>query len=484
MPLICPICEASLSKIDKQHLRMHDLTLDQYKITYPDGPFGYSEELRAKKSGKNHPLTGKKRPKEHCEKISSGMKTLWETWEATDKQKEHAAQMGMKDGISVNKGKPRPKSIKYRKAQSERLLSRYKMKPNEGEHFWHLRNTMNKWATFSEDCSHHNFIFTCLTCNTTSKSSLRNMHRHEYSQTLCKTCYPNEKTSSKAEREIGDYIRSLGILATSNARGILSDAGEIDIFIPSLNIGIEYHGLYYHSWPQLTDTKRHRRKYEAARDRNIHLIQIFEDEWTEHPEIVKARLRTVLQCKSMKIYARKCIVKKIEHSISEAFLNEYHIQGGRVRTGRNYGLFYNDELISVMTFSAPRNAMNHKSVDGIKKLELVRYATKADTSIIGGMNKILKAVIKDENPAVIESWADLRWVNPHSNTYLRNGFKLVSESILGYFYTDYVKRFHRFGFRKPADCPLGMKEGEYWATKGFFQICDCGQQLYELTLVV
>ncbi len=482
MTLKCPICEREMKKIDSQHIKKHGLTVDEYKALYPDGPYGASPETKEKMSGENHRLHGKKRSPEECAAISAGTKKMWETYEPSEKQKETWAKTCFrnKDGTSVNLGRKHTRSEEYKQKLSDAILLSYRENPRPNTHFWFLRNEMCKWADYDEECNHHKFEFTCKTCHTSNTSSLRNMHAHKYGQTLCKVCYPNERTTSKAENEIRDFVISLGHIVQPNVKGLIGPAGEIDIYIPSLKIGIEFHGLYWHSFPQLVDTKRHRRKFEEAKKAGIRLIQIFSDEWAYKQDIVKSRIAQILRNQLSKIYARKCEVKVLRHSEVEQFLNENHLQGGGARTNKNYGLFYEGELVSLMTFTTPRKAMNHKAVEGVKTLELLRFANKRDVNVVGAASKLLAACVKNEKPDTIQSWADLRWVNPEKNLYTVLGFTLKSDSVIGYFYTDYNLRYHRYGFRKPSDCPKDVREGEYWAEKGFYQVYDAGQYLYEL----
>ena len=60
-----------------------------------------------------------------------------------------------------------------------------------------------------------------------------------------------------------------------------------------------------------------------------------------------------------KIFARKCIIKEISSFDTNKFIFENHIQGIR-QAKVKLGLFYNNELVSVMTFGAPNNDKNYE----------------------------------------------------------------------------------------------------------------------------
>ena len=106
----------------------------------------------------------------------------------------------------------------------------------------------------------------------------------------CTKCSGVRKGSVK-ELQIVEYIASLGVDVQRHQRILCGR--EIDIYIPSKNIGIEFHGLYWHS--ELFRSKYyHLEKHKAASSLSIRLMQIFEDEWDNHQYEIKERLRELL----------------------------------------------------------------------------------------------------------------------------------------------------------------------------------------------
>lgn len=92
-----------------------------------------------------------------------------------------------------------------------------------------------------------NFVisFTCNKCDSTQSMPSETFRwRIRNFSTPCSKCSGVRKGSVK-EEQIARYISSLGFEIQRHCR-ILSGR-EIDIFIPSKNIGIEFHGLYWHS---------------------------------------------------------------------------------------------------------------------------------------------------------------------------------------------------------------------------------------------
>ena len=183
---------------------------------------------------------------------------------------------------------------------------------------------------------------------------------------------------------------------------------EIDIYIPSLKLGIEYDGLRWHSEIFNKDTNYHLSKTEECERQGIRLIHIFEDEWQYKRDIVKSRLLNLIGKTPNKIYARKCTIKEVDSHTASKFLDENHIQG-KCNSSYRYGLYYNDELVSIMTFGKLRKNLGSTDKDGY--YELLRFCNKSNTAVIGGASKLFKHFLKEKKPTNVISYADRRWSN-------------------------------------------------------------------------
>ena len=73
-------------------------------------------------------------------------------------------------------------------------------------------------------------------------------------------------------------------------------------------------------------------------------------------DIVKSQILNLLNKNTEKIFARKCYTKEVSVKETRKFLDSNHIQGF-VGSQIKLGLFYNDELVSLMTFGKPRKNM-------------------------------------------------------------------------------------------------------------------------------
>jgi group I intron endonuclease len=262
---------------------------------------------------------------------------------------------------------------------------------------------------------------------------------------------------------------------------ILNYNKEIDIYLPKLNKGINIYNLKDISHENSKILKILYKKYLKQ---NIHLTQIYSDEILNKENIVKSRIQNILNKTPNKIYARKCIIKEINPTLKNIFLNKNHIQG-EDKSLVKLGLYYNDDLVSVMTFRYPRVGIGKNKHSNENTFELIRFCNKLNTNILGAASKLLKHFIKEYKPNNIFSFADNRWSSPLNNVYLKCGFTETNKSNVGYFYTkDFKKRLHRANFTKNKLKQLGFDinktEYEIMKLRDYHRIWDCGTTRYEL----
>ncbi len=289
----------------------------------------------------------------------------------------------------------------------------------------------------------------------------------------CTLCNPVSELKSIKEKEIIDFLLSLGLNLIKGDRDILNGK-EIDILLPDFNIGIEFNGLYWHC-EKYVDKDYHINKTNVCESKGIHLIHIFEDEWVNNKDIVKSRLKNLFKLTDNKVYGRKCIIKEVNTKDKTKFLNGNHIQG-TIGSKVNIGLYYNDELVSMMTFGKGRVVMN-----GVKnEWELLRFCNKIHHSVIGGASKLFKHFIKNYYPKQLISYADRRW--SQGNLYKQLGFNKTHTSTPNYFYVVNNEREHRFKYRKNLLVEGGFDkkktEREIMYDRKIYRIYDCGNLVY------
>ena len=299
-------------------------------------------------------------------------------------------------------------------------------------------------------------------------------HRIQITNNPCTHCHPIKEGVSILEKEVRDYIDSLEIPYEVNNREILVGK-ELDIYVPSKDLAIEFNGLYWHSEKYLPNNY-HINKTELCESKGIQLIHIFEDEWLHKKDIVKSRLRNLLGITKKKIYARKCVVREVKTKIKGEFLDNNHIQG-RCGSSVNLGLYHNDVLVSLMTFGK-RPFLNNN------EFELIRFCNQLDTSVVGGAGKLLKHFIKTVNPEELVSYADRRW--SMGGLYETLGFTFDHNTSPNYWYIINNKREYRFKYRKNVLVNEGYKktlsEHQIMLDRGIYRIYDCGNKKYSLTI--
>jgi hypothetical protein len=285
---------------------------------------------------------------------------------------------------------------------------------------------------------------------------------------------------SRGQKEISEYIESLGFIVLNNHKKSLNGV-EIDIFIPSLGIGFEYNGLFWHSEKMGKDKNYHINKQNLANSVGIKLYHIFSDEWINKSDIIKKKIKHLLGMDVNKIYARNCIIKEIDSKQKELFLKENHIQGGD-KSKYKIGAYHNGVLVAVMTFSELRRVLGSKKESGT--FELVRFSS---TNVVGIASKMLKYFINNYKPTKIISYADKRWT-VGGNLYEKIGFKLVGETPPNYWYSmGDSKRYHRYNFRKDTLVKQGFDKNKsekiIMDERGYLTTWDCGNYKFEMVLV-
>lgn len=289
-------------------------------------------------------------------------------------------------------------------------------------------------------------------------------------------CPYHNCNSSIMEKEIGDIIRRNGYDYITNDRKIL-DGKELDIYIPSKKIAIEFDGIYWHN--ELNKSKLyHLNKTIECEKKGIRLIHIFEDEWLTKKSILSSMIENILGKTKRRIFARKCRVQRVNEATRiNDFLNDNHLQG-MCPSSIKYGLFYNDELVSVMTFGKSRHFIGN----GSHEYELLRFCNKKGYSIIGAASKLFKNFVEEFKPKSVVSYADRRW--SIGNLYNNLGFILYNKSQPNYYYVIGNERKNRFNYRKSElvkkyNCPENMSEHEFCLAQKWYRIYDCGCLCYE-----
>ena len=294
----------------------------------------------------------------------------------------------------------------------------------------------------------------------------------------CPVCSSESRESiksSKAEKEILRIIPE----SIQGCRELIFPL-ELDIYSKKYKFAIEYNGILWHSEGNSFPIKEKLKKYhlnktELCEGKGIQLYHIFENEWINpiKKNIWKSMIISKLG-KSERIYARKCIVKEISLDVSKQFLEINHMQG-YLASKIKIGLFHNDELVQVMTFSKPRFNKSYQ-------YELIRLCSKTGITVIGGASKLLKYFERKYNPESIISYANRRW--SQGNVYEKLGFEFSHKTEPNYFYfkgntLESRNKYQKHKLKKLL--PIfnsELTEKENMFNNEYRRIYDCGNLVY------
>lgn len=313
----------------------------------------------------------------------------------------------------------------------------------------------------------------CSKCNQDSEIKFQQLYlRYKSNREICTICNPTYGNTSYAEKELLEFItNNYNDKIICNTRDIISPY-ELDIFLPELNLAFEFNGLYWHS--ELFKQKGyHKMKNTKCHNIGIQLINIFEDDWEYKQEIVKSIILNKLS-KSERIYARKCVIKELSNVECKDFLNNNHIQG-YINATTNLGLYYKDELISLMTFSERKLFKNEGT-------ELLRFCNKLNTSVIGGASKLFKHFIDNYVYESIISYSnnDIGF----GNMYDKLGFTYVKETVSNYWWVIDGLREYRFKWNKQELIRKELlidneTENDCMYRLGYYRIFDSGSKVWK-----
>ena len=267
-----------------------------------------------------------------------------------------------------------------------------------------------------------------------------------------------------------DYIK--------NDKKIL-DGSELDIYIPDKKLAIECNGIRWHS-DLYKDNLYHYKKYTDCANHNIKLITIWEDQVILKPNIIESIILSKLGIYKVRIGARACQIKEVSKKIAEKFASDNHIQG-YINSSVRLGLYYQDELVSIMLFSKRKSGMGKYNND-TNSWELTRFCNKLHTQVIGGASKLFTFFIKKYKYSEIISYASHDISN--GDIYNNLNFRLNNITKTSYWYIDKntMTRYHRLNFSKKQLVKRGYDENktefQIMNSLNYYRIYDTGQSKY------
>lgn len=280
---------------------------------------------------------------------------------------------------------------------------------------------------------------------------------------------------SHAQNTLFDFVKTLAPDAVPNTRKVIPPL-EVDIWIPSHRLAIEYNGLYWHGEVRLgsrapSDCARKHDRTEAAGAR---LLTFFEDEWVYRRAAVEGYLRAVLGTKRT-VGARKC---EVVWGQGSDFVEAFHIQGAA--RASTVALKHDGEIVAAAQFAA---ATGQRKGPG-RSYELVRYCVGPEVSVAGGLSKLLGAWSSRHPCDSFVTYSDRRISS--GRLYRSAGFVNNGDSPprYWYFFRGGVRE-HRFKYRKHALERLGWlqpgdTEWDAMRRQGYDRVWDAGKTRWVL----
>lgn len=160
--------------------------------------------------------------------------------------------------------------------------------------------------------------------------------------------------------------------------------------------------------------------------------------------------------------------------LEKEFLSRNHLQGYSP-SQRCFGLFYDNELVSLMSFCKSRYSKNHE-------WELLRFANRLNTSVVGGASKLFNHFKNVYKPRSVISYSHKDKFS--GNIYKKMGFEYSHSSLPAYYYTkDYNTFENRVRYQKHKLQKLlktfdpNLTEWENMQNNGYDRIWDCGNDV-------
>ena len=225
----------------------------------------------------------------------------------------------------------------------------------------------------------------------------------------CPTC---GRQSSRDEDFIAKFIEAHGFAVERRVRPEWMGGKELDIFVPELNLAVEYHGSVFHASAgglhRDKPASYHHDKWKLCADQGIRLIQVYDFKWaTRKTQYLNAILHALKL--SEVVYARRCSIEPLTTEQAATFHNAHHHEGFKFTppAAQSYMLAYNGLPVAVITLSGDKvHRLSIRSglhvVGAVSKLCSINPAAKMQVMLdMGG-------VLSDGSAVSLPYW----WVDP------------------------------------------------------------------------
>lgn len=131
------------------------------------------------------------------------------------------------------------------------------------------------------------YEFECKKCKSKFLSNLPT----NSSKITCPLC---KRTISKGEENLYKWLKTeYNGKIISRSRTIIKPY-ELDIFLPELNVGIEFNGIYWHKVHEMNKPGYHKLKAKLCKEKDIKLVNICDMEWAKNNDKCKQKILKVI----------------------------------------------------------------------------------------------------------------------------------------------------------------------------------------------
>jgi hypothetical protein len=358
-------CAGLTKETDERVAKRADATSIGRKAAFDDGKIAaWNKGLTSETDGRVAAAA------EHMKEIyASGQATPWAeglSKESSEKIRAMAAKVSMTH---------RQTNLRHKLDQMKRLSSdEIRSRIQAGSSLVVVDESLNEYKNDNIP----NILVKCTKCDNTFHSSLRRLQHGR-----CYTCDPG---GSRSQVELSDWLKTIvSDDIETNARNVISPL-ELDIYVPSRKLAIEYNGLYWHSELQKSEIY-HQNKSNKCNDLGITLMHVFEDEWRDKRSIVESMIRHRLGMTTDRIGARKCDIVQLNPEQRKAFFRTNHLDGD-TRARVTFGLVDGDRrTVAALSLRQPFHK-KHRN-----KLEVARFCSLTNCSVQGALGRLTQAAV-------------------------------------------------------------------------------------------
>jgi very-short-patch-repair endonuclease len=268
--------------------------------------------------------------------------------------------------------------------------------------------------------------------------------------------------TSYLEQKVKNHLNSLPsieFICNKTIEGL--NRARPDFIIEDYKLIIECDGFHSHSdAPQSGNIAPKLRSYHKDRQETFLKMgysSLFfrQDELDSKFPIVKSMINNKLNLSS-RVFARKCQIVELYTNESNNFFSKNHLMGNG--SGQTFALVFENSIVCAIRIAKKKDHIN-----------ISRFCSRLNTSVIGGLSRLLKYVERTYNPQQVISFVDLRYGDGKSLQDL--GFELETNSLsFKWCSISNHQSYHRMNF-----------PGNSGYEAGLYKIWDCGQAKYVKT---